>query len=294
MKEIVVISGKGGTGKTSITASLAELAKEHAVVADCDVDVADLHLLLQPEIIEKFKFFSGYKAEIDAKKCNSCNKCFEICRFDAITPNNGKYQINELDCEGCGYCEKVCPEKAIKISDAFSGNYFISNSKTNTPMIHAELNIGADNSGKLVTKVKGIASKIGKAQNKHFIIVDGSPGIGCPVVSSISGADYVLLVTEPTVSGLSDLIRVYELVERFSIEAGCIINKFDLSIELTHRILEFLSNKNIEHLGNIPYDLKIPQALAFGKSILSSDSKEAVDVVKSCWNKLRIKFEEKK
>ncbi|MCK4716880.1 MAG: ATP-binding protein, partial [Candidatus Marinimicrobia bacterium] len=208
MKEIVVISGKGGTGKTSITASFAYLGGKEIVVADCDVDAADLHLLMLPDFAKSEEFYSGVIAKIDQDVCTNCGKCAEVCRFDAIPVIDGQYVVQPLDCEGCGYCARVCPVDAITMESQNVGDWYISTTKVGSSMVHARLGIGAENSGKLVAKVKNEAKIIAKEQDEKYVLVDGSPGIGCPVVSSLSGANFVVLVTEPTVSGIHDLKRV--------------------------------------------------------------------------------------
>lgn len=267
MKEIVVISGKGGTGKTSITAALASLAKESCVVVDCDVDAADMHLLLQPDFAQKEDFYSGVLAHIDEEACRNCGRCADVCRFDAIAFEKGRYVIDELSCEGCGYCEKVCRPKAISMNERLAGAWFHSATKYGTTMIHAKLGVGAENSGKLVAKVKKEGKAIALAQNKSLMIVDGSPGIGCPVVSSLSGANFALLVTEPTLSGLHDLKRVYEVVKKFRIKAGCIINKSDLNPSVCEEIETFLREESILHVKNIPYNPSFTQAMVEAKTI---------------------------
>lgn len=268
MKEIVVISGKGGTGKTSIAAALASLAKESCVVVDCDVDAADMHLLLQPDFAHKEDFFSGEMARIDASLCRSCGKCVSVCRFDAIDFKQGRYVIDELSCEGCGYCARVCRPNAIVMDERNVGAWYQSKTKYGSDMVHAKLGIGAENSGKLVAKVKKEGKAIALANNKALMIVDGSPGIGCPVVSSLSGANFVLLVIEPTLSGLHDLKRVYEVVKRFRIKAGCIINKADLNASVCTEIEEFLKEENILHVKNIPYNTAFTQAMVEGKTVV--------------------------
>ena len=214
MKEIVVISGKGGTGKTSITASFAYLGGKDVVVADCDVDAADMHLLLEPDFKIRKIFIAANWLYINQDECIRCGKCAEICRFNAIPNINNQYIIDPLNCEGCGYCARICPTNAIINESRNVGKWYISDIKTGSIMVHAKLGIGADNSGKLVAKVKNEAKQIAEEKNKEIVIVDGSPGIGCPVVSSLSGANFVVLVTEPSVSGLHDLKRVYELVQK--------------------------------------------------------------------------------
>lgn len=267
MKEIVVISGKGGTGKTSITAALASLAQESCVVVDCDVDAADMHLLLQPDFAHKEDFYSGLLVHIDENTCRNCGRCAKVCRFDAIVLRNGRYVVDELSCEGCGYCEKVCRPRAISMNKRLAGAWFASQTKYGSDMVHAKLGIGAENSGKLVAKVKKEGKAIALAKHKSLMIVDGSPGIGCPVVSSLSGAHFALLVTEPTLSGLHDLKRVYEVVKRFRIKAGCIINKSDLNPEVREQIEAFLREESILHVKNIPYNKAFTQAMVEAKTI---------------------------
>jgi MinD superfamily P-loop ATPase len=284
IKEIVVISGKGGTGKTSITASLAVLEGSNAVIADCDVDAADMHLLLKPVIEKSENFFSGVIAEIDKDKCINCGICANVCRFKAIPVINGKHSINTLNCEGCGYCEKVCPVNAINMHEQNVGDWYISKTRIGNTLVHATLGIAAENSGKLVAKVKNESKKIAEKENKKYIIVDGSPGIGCPVVSSLSGANYVVLVTEPSLSGLHDLKRVYELVEKFNIKAGCIINKSDINPDVTKNIIQFLKDKSIKHIAGLPYDEDFTQAMMTGKTIVEYDHSELKDLIVESWD----------
>ncbi|KQC08920.1 MAG: (4Fe-4S)-binding protein [Candidatus Cloacimonas sp. SDB] len=285
MKEIVVISGKGGTGKTSITASFAYFGGKDAIIADCDVDAADMHLLLQPQQLKSEEFYSGFLAEIDQNKCIKCGRCSEVCRFDSIPIIEGKYIVKPLDCEGCGYCSQICPKDAILMKEQNVGNWLISQIKFGTKMVHANLGIGADNSGKLVAKVKNEAKKLAEKEGKKIILVDGSPGVGCPVVSSLSGASYVVLVTEPSVSGIHDLKRVYELVKKFGIPAGCIINKADINLQKTEEIIKFLAEENIEFLGSISYNEDFTRALTAGKTIVEFDDKIKA-LLKECWKKL--------
>ena len=286
MREIVVLSGKGGTGKTSITASLAVLAGNEAVVADCDVDAANMHLLMQPDFALSSEFYSGELAIIDQNACTQCGVCSEKCRFGAIPFINNTFSVNPLSCEGCGYCQKVCPTEAISMKSRKSGYVYISNTKVNSTMVHARLDIGAENSGKLVAKVKNEAKELAEQQNKSFVIVDGSPGIGCPVVSSLSGANYVVLVTEPTVSGLHDLERVYSVIKRFRIKAGCIINKFDINPKKTDEILEFLRKENITHLSNIPFDIRFSKAMTEAKTIVELETLPKY-LIKDAWFKIK-------
>lgn len=287
MKEIVVISGKGGTGKTSITASFAYLGGKDVIVADCDVDAADMHLLMQPDFANPEDFYSGELAIIDKYNCTQCGKCAEVCRFDAIKIVNGVHTVDSLNCEGCGYCARVCPTKAISNKDLNVGEWYVSNIKTGTIMVHAKLGIGADNSGKLVARVKSAAKDIAEEEQKSFIIVDGSPGLGCPVVSSLSGANFVVLVTEPSLSGLHDLKRVYELVHKFGIKAGCIINKSDINLSVTLEIEKFLQQENILHLGRLPYDEQFTRAMTNGMTIIESDANALKKIITDSWIKIK-------
>ncbi len=287
MKEIVVISGKGGTGKTSLTASFAWLGGGEVVVADCDVDAADMHLLLQPEVHHSEDFYSGQIARIDQDLCTQCGKCAEICRFDAIPYENERYEVIPLDCEGCGYCSIICPEQAITMEDQNVGQWHVSGTRAGNTLVHAKLSIGAENSGKLVAKVKNEAKKIAAEEQVRWILVDGSPGVGCPVVSSLSGAHFVILVTEPTVSGVHDLRRVYQLVKKFNIPAGCVINKYDLNPGKTQEILAFLKEENIVHLASLPYDEAFIKAVSMGKTIVEFDDGKIKALVTESWEKVK-------
>ncbi len=283
MKEIVIISGKGGTGKTSITASFAVLGGRDVIVADCDVDAADMHLLLQPQHIKSEDFYSGELAVIDQDLCIQCGKCFDVCRFDAIEVTDNIHEVDELSCEGCGYCARVCPVEAITNIPLNVGKWHISNIKTGSKMVHAKLGIGADNSGKLVAKVKNEAKLIADTESKKIILVDGSPGVGCPVVSSLTGASFVVLVTEPSVSGLHDLKRVYELVAKFRLKAGCIINKADINPKVSKEIKEFLQEESIIHIADLPYDEDFTKAMTNGQTIVEFSDGSLTNTIKESW-----------
>ena len=287
MKEIVVISGKGGTGKTSITASFAMLGGSDVVVADCDVDAADMHLLMQPDFNFAEDFYSGEVTYVDQSNCIRCGKCRDVCRFDAISVKKNLYVVDPISCEGCGYCARVCPTKTIINKERLAGKWFISNIKTGSIMVHARLGIGADNSGKLVAKVKNEAKEIALEERKGFILVDGSPGIGCPVVSSLSGANFVVLVTEPSVSGLHDLKRVYELVKKFNIKAGCIINKADVNPTKCSEIVEFLAENDIVHLTDLPYDENFTRAMVLGQTMVEYDHGKLKELLAESWEKIK-------
>ena len=284
MKEIVVISGKGGTGKTSLTASFAVLGGRHLVVADCDVDAADMHLLLEPDFAHAEAFHSGALAVIDPDRCTGCGECAEVCRYDAVSENGGSYVVDEIGCEGCGYCARVCPEEAITNIEQNVGQWYRSGIRTGSTMVHARLKIGADNSGKLVAKVKKEAKAVAEREGRDLVLVDGSPGVGCPVVSSLSGASLAMLVTEPTVSGLHDLRRVHELVKKFDIPAGCVINKADLNPTVHLEIRRFLAEEGIVLLGSLPYDEKFTAAITEGRTIVEWDE-ELGRQVRGCWEK---------
>jgi MinD superfamily P-loop ATPase len=287
MKEIVVISGKGGTGKTSITASFAFLGGKDIVVADCDVDAADMHLLLQPDFAISEEFYSGVLADIDQDECIQCGKCADVCRFNAIPVINNQYRIISLNCEGCGYCARVCPTDAITMEEQNVGQWYVSATRAGNPMVHARLGIGAENSGKLVARVKKEANRIAKETNRDFVLVDGSPGVGCPVVSSLSGANFVILVTEPTVSGLHDLKRVYQLVEKFQIKAGCIINKADLNRKVCEEIEDFLKKEGIVHLSSLPYDETFTEAMTAGQTVIEYENNGLSAILTKSWEKVK-------
>jgi MinD superfamily P-loop ATPase len=288
VKEIVVISGKGGTGKTSIVACFAALAK-NAVLADCDVDAPDLHLILSPDIKQTSDFSGGKSALILTEKCAGCGKCQQVCNFDAVLfngpPNRvvGKtYTIDPVSCEGCGVCAYFCPNSAIEFKDAVNGRWFISNTRFG-PLVHAQLGIAQENSGKLVSLLRKQAKKIASEQQKDLIIADGSPGIGCPVIASVTGADLVLIVTEPTVSGRHDLDRVVELTEHFKIPAAICINKYDINLDITKEIERNALRKNLKVIGKIAYDNSVTKAQLAAKSIVEYPSNGLKKQMESLW-----------
>lgn len=267
MKEITVISGKGGTGKTTFTANLASLL-DNLVLGDCDVDAPNLHLLLNPvnknEIIHK-----GAKLAVkNQDRCIDCGLCYNHCRFNAITAND--FKIKDLKCEGCGVCVEVCPTQALKLEAIETGSLYEADSKFGD-MIHARLIPGADTSGKLVSEVKKKASEVAKKKNKDWILIDGSPGIGCPVIASLTGSDMAILVTEPTKSGFSDLKRVIEVVQHFNIPAGLVINKYDLNEAISDQIEAYCQQENIELFTKIPYSRIIVESLKQGELFVDND-----------------------
>ncbi|NLJ86760.1 MAG: P-loop NTPase [Firmicutes bacterium] len=262
MQELLIISGKGGTGKTSITAGFAALAR-NIVIADCDVDAANLHMLLRPVTYHTEGFIGSQKAEIDPHKCTNCRTCEEHCRFDAIKILNAHSVVIAMACEGCGVCRLVCPEGAVTLEDHMSGHLFLSDTRYG-PLVHARLGIAEENSGKLVAKVRENARLIAETQDSDYIIIDGPPGTGCPVISSSSGVDLALIVTEPTVAGLHDLKRVHRLIDHFAVPAMVCINKWDLDKEYAEEIETYCRHHKIELAGRIPFDRGVVSALAKG------------------------------
>ncbi len=259
-KELVVVSGKGGAGKTTLTASLA-CVMDNKVIVDADADAANMHILLKPRVRLKELFKGNPKAVIDVEKCIKCDKCRELCRFDAIyIDDTGSYYVNELKCDSCELCIIACPVDAIKMKQVYSGEWY----ESDTPygiMVHAKLYPGAENSGNLVTMVKHRGKLVAEEKGLKYILVDGSPGIGCPVISTISGADFVIIVSEPTPAGIHDLERVKRLCDSFKVKYGIVINKFDLNMEKTNEIEDFASKFNIPLLGKIPFDEDIPRVI---------------------------------
>ncbi|PKL37466.1 MAG: (4Fe-4S)-binding protein [Spirochaetae bacterium HGW-Spirochaetae-1] len=284
MKELVVISGKGGTGKTSITASLSSLA-ENKVVADCDVDAADMHLILKPRVQFEEEFEGGRMAVIDPAACTSCGECTRLCRFDAIKVTDGVYSVKKLSCEGCNVCAHFCPVGAIEMKDKIAGKWFISDTR-HGPFVHAAMNIAEENSGKLVTKVRQEAKKIAVEKGLDFIITDGSPGIGCPVIASITGADQVLIVTEPTVSGYHDMRRTVELISHFRIPGMVCINKYDLNMDVVAEIEEFCKTNGIEVIARVPYDRDFTRAMLNAQSIIEYSGGTTSAIIRAMWEKI--------
>ncbi|WP_456324545.1 ATP-binding protein [Desulfonauticus submarinus] len=287
-KEIIVLSGKGGTGKTSITASLAALQKKQAVLADCDVDAANLHLLLNPSIKQKTPFVSGKLAKIRQEDCISCGLCLENCRFDAIIQqkllDKVVFTVDPIECEGCGVCVHFCPAKAIDFDEQKCGNWMISSTKYG-PMVHAKLHIGAENSGKLVSLVRNEARKLAEENNIPYILVDGPPGIGCPVIASLTGSDFVLIITEPTLSGRHDFERILKLVKHFKLPSALLINKWDLNPEIAAQIEETAHEYGSIILDSIPYDPAFTKAQLSVKPVVEI-SPILKDKIKIIWEKI--------
>lgn len=267
MKEITILSGKGGAGKTSVAAALASLA-ENSVFCDCDVDAADLHLILTPEIQEEHEFDSGSLAVINSELCTNCGLCEESCRFDAIHSNSaGMPEVNPFQCEGCRLCERICPVHAITTVENTNNRWFVSGTRFG-PMVHARMGAGEENSGRLVTEIRKKAKEIATDKNAEIIISDGPPGIGCPAIASVTGTDVVLLVVEPSRSGLHDARRLYELVRSFSIPVVAVINKFDINLEITAEIGNFLDENKVSLLGKIPFDTQLVESMVKEQTIV--------------------------
>ena len=291
MKELVVISGKGGTGKTSIVAAFAALAK-NAVLADCDVDAADLHLVLEPKVKQTNDFSGGKQASIIAEKCIGCGKCKELCRFDAINSNGSLrdteteiFTVDPVSCEGCKVCVEFCPVDAIEFNDSINGQWFISDTRFG-PMVHAKLGIAEENSGKLVTVIRKEAKKIAQEQKKDLLIVDGSPGIGCPVIASITASDLVLVVTEPTLSGKHDLERVAQLTANFGIKTLVCINKADINPEMSCSIAEDAGKHGLHVVGKIPYDEAFTKAQIMKATLVEYTGGDIAEKIKALWREV--------
>ncbi len=285
MKELVVISGKGGTGKTSLVASFSTLA-ERKVLADCDVDAADLWLILEPRILRRKPFSGSKKAEIIEEKCTACGRCEEVCRFEAIRgtgpPEDRVYRVDPIGCEGCGVCFYICPEKAIDFQERINGEWFISETR-NGPLVHAKLGIAEENSGKLVTLVRKEAKHLAEERGLDLVIIDGSPGIGCPVIASVTGADLALVVTEPTLSGQHDLERVTKLTAHFGIPTVVCINKYDLNPQMSAVIEGWAREVGLKVVGRVRYDPAVTKAQIMRASLVEYTGGKIAEEVRSLW-----------
>lgn len=282
MRQITILSGKGGTGKTTITAAFTILAKR-AVVADCDVDAPDLHMLLHPEILETGEFRGSKIAVIDETKCIKCGVCREKCRSDAITQN---LTVDPFSCEGCGVCTIVCPVKAITLTERISGYIYISKIKYGF-MVYALLNPGESKSGKLVTVVRQNAKQLAEKEGNNLIIIDGPPGIGCPVIASVVGADAGLVVTEPTMSGIHDLERVLRLLKHFNVRPFVCVNMYDINENNANKISRFCEENGVEVIGKIPFNPVVTEAMVNGKAIVEySPECDVAKEVAAIWNRL--------
>ncbi len=290
MKQITVISGKGGTGKTVLAASFAALAK-NKVMADCDVDASDLHLLLQPRIKETHDFKGGMKAILDRDLCTGCSECVKVCRFDAISEESqqdrghSKVVIDLVACEGCQVCALVCPAQAIRMEENLAGEWYVSETRYG-PMVHARLGIAQENSGKLVAVVRQNAREIAQRDGLELVIVDGPPGIGCPVIASITGVDLVVIVTEPTLSAISDLKRVLGLTKHFNIESSVLVNKHDLNAENTKKIEGFCRQEGIQIVGKLPFDKVFTESVVLGKTVIEHSNSNLADEIERIWERI--------
>lgn len=291
MKQLTVLSGKGGTGKTSITAGLAALAGD-AILADCDVDAPDLHLVVDPQVRHRESFTGGKQASILPERCKACGRCSQVCRFEAISlsgPGNASvaatYRVDSLGCEGCLACVQVCPAGAIQISDAVNGEWYISDTRLG-PMVHAQLFPGHENSGRLVSLVRSRARQLAGDRAERLIIIDGSPGIGCPVIASVSGTDLVLAVTEPTCSGLHDLRRILGLARHFGVPSAVCVNRWDLNPQLTERIEQVAREEGASVAGRVRHDRAVVEAQLRRLSVVEHTEVGVTDDIRQLWDYL--------
>jgi MinD superfamily P-loop ATPase len=282
MKQIVVISGKGGTGKTVLTASFASLAK-NKVMADCDVDAADLHLLLCPTFKERYEFRSGKTARIDKELCQGCGECLTVCRFGAISED---FTIDPISCEGCTICSYICPAEAIRMEENISGEWFVSETKYG-PFVHAKLGIAEENSGKLVSVVRQKAKEIAEKENLDYVIIDGPPGIGCPVIASLANVDLALIVTEPTLSGIHDMERVAQVSKHFGVPTKVVINKYDINPDNSEDIKKICQEEDIEVVSQLPFSQKVSESIVQGVPLVEFCSDGIAQAVYSLWERIK-------
>jgi MinD superfamily P-loop ATPase len=282
MKQIVIISGKGGTGKTVVTASFAALAQD-AVLADVDVDASNLHLLLGADLKERHAFTAGQKARTDPEKCTGCGRCLAACRFGALAADaNGKVRSDPLSCEGCGFCARVCEPGAIVMAPCKAGEWYVSRTRFG-PLVHARLGVAQENSGKLVTEVRKKAREVAEREGRGLLIMDGSPGIGCPVIASLSGTDLALVVTEPTPSGVHDMERIVDLAAHFKTPAACAINKYDLNPENSGGIEAWCAKRAVPVVGKIPFDSGVVDSVVAGVPAVEFDRGPAAESLRKLW-----------
>jgi MinD superfamily P-loop ATPase len=284
LREILVISGKGGTGKTSLTAALAHLAAD-LVICDLDVDAPDLHLLLRPDRRQTQAFYAGFEARIQPEKCEACDTCRLMCKFDAVRPADPYPAIDPLKCEGCKVCVQFCPAGAIAFTAKHCGTWYVSDTRFG-PMVHAQLFAGQENSGRLVAVLRQKAREIAKSQGRQLILSDGPPGIGCPVISALSGVHLAVIVTEPTPSGLHDMARITDLCEHFKIPVAVIINKCDLNPKLTSRILTVCRQKGFATVAQLPHDPNFVHAMVRQQTITEFSNDDTVRRVQAAWEQI--------
>ena len=277
MQEVVVLSGKGGTGKTSIVGSFAALAKRKLLV-DCDVDAPYMHRLRQPARREKHEFWSGQTAFVAEDRCTQCGLCQELCRFKAIKD----FRVDPISCEGCGFCSRICPTEAITMKENLAGHWFISDTRYG-PLVHAQLGVAQQNSGKLVATVRQQARQMAEKKVADYIISDGPPGIGCPVISSLSGANLALLVTEPTLSGIHDLERVLGVCQHFGVPALVCINKYDINEDNTRQIEKFCLGQGVEVAARIPFDNTVTKAMVAGLPVVEYSRNGVSHQIEALW-----------
>jgi MinD superfamily P-loop ATPase len=288
MKQLVILSGKGGTGKTTVTAALAHLASQGRaiVMADADVDAANLELVLDPEKLEVQDFTGGKAAVIDAAECTACGVCAEVCRFDAIVSSDGVYCVDDLACEGCAACHYQCPVDAIQMEEQRDGQWFRSHTRFG-PLLHAHLFAGQENSGKLVTMVKQQARQQALDTDAALVLVDGPPGIGCPVIAACSGADLALHVVEPTVSGVHDLERIMATTDHFGVPSLVVVNKADLNPNRAEEIADYCAERGVEVVGRIPYDTVVTEAMVRGRPVTEYTSAPVTAALTRVWARVR-------
>lgn len=278
MREIVILSGKGGTGKTTLAGVFATLGKD-AVLVDVDVDAANLHLILNPEVVEEEPFFGSRVPVVDEERCTRCGLCGELCRFEAIRDG----ELDEIACEGCAVCFHACPAGAITLRDALSGHVYVTNTIFG-PFVYAELGIAQENSGRLVSRVKKRAREIAEKENRSYIVVDGPPGTGCPVIASVSGADLALIVTEPTAAGLHDLYRILGLTRHFNVRSAVCVNKADLDEEMAAEIERHCLKEGVKFLGCIPFAKGVVKAVVAQVPVTDRFAGAAAGAMREVWN----------
>ena len=282
IREIVIVSGKGGTGKTSLAAAFAALAK-NGILCDADVDAADLHLLMQPEVKERTDFMGGSKAVINPDLCTGCGTCRTLCRFDAISD---RYEVDPIRCEGCGVCVDFCPEQAIDFPVQRCGEWYISATRFG-PMVHARLGIAEENSGRLVSLVRKETRQLAEERGLELILTDGPPGIGCPVIAAIGGATALVIVVEPTVSGIHDMERVVDLAAHFRVPGLVIVNRYDLNVEMAETIEQLAVQRNLVVLGRVPFDPVFTRSMVQGQTLFEyGEETPTRQVVRDIWAKI--------